>query len=491
MRATRLLSVIAVSLLLLVSACGPKATPTQSGGTEPPATDLPASEPPAANAIQILEMEPPLENGLSANDPVMIRVQYSLLESEGKLQVWFERFLDAQCTQPGSGGGPKGGSTLPGGTIVAIEGGSQEYELSLPPIPPVDTAYVGVGVRLWTADEMTGLAEDMSYVWCYEAKAAATILARVAETPGTGPGYMVQNNPGENAVPGTGSISGVVFQDMNGNWQQDPGDRGLAAMEVLLATEDCRVTTASAVTDSTGGYSFPNLQPGRYCVILNHSGTGLVRPSDRTFLQVVANHTLHWGFAVVSDSNPSAGQTISPSLSGGVTIDGAPGANVSVSLSCPTHAYTATTQTGANGSYSFTNLVNGMVCNITATDRASGQTASVNNIVLADDGATNASPMNILAVQPHDPEPGGIAGTVTVGGVPTAGVDVYISCPSMSLGTNSRTNESGNFSFVGLRAGTVCDLSLSYSSSGNVARVTNVTVQEGQTTSVGSVDIVP
>jgi len=60
-----------------------------------------------------------------------------------------------------------------------------------------------------------------------------------------------------------GSISGMKFEDMNGNGQKDTGEKGLAGWTITLTGEGVGLT---AMTESNGAYVFNNLIPANYQV---------------------------------------------------------------------------------------------------------------------------------------------------------------------------------------------------------------------------------
>ena len=68
---------------------------------------------------------------------------------------------------------------------------------------------------------------------------------------------------------GSGSISGTVLQDDNGNGIQDAGEVGIEGVTVTLTgTDDFgNPVEVSVLTDASGNYSFDNLNPGTYTVI--------------------------------------------------------------------------------------------------------------------------------------------------------------------------------------------------------------------------------
>jgi RHS repeat-associated protein len=70
-------------------------------------------------------------------------------------------------------------------------------------------------------------------------------------------------------TPGQGTISGQVFDDVNGNGSKDPGDSGLAGWTVYLDLNgDGKDDNGepSVVTDSSGNYTFHGLSAGTYIV---------------------------------------------------------------------------------------------------------------------------------------------------------------------------------------------------------------------------------
>jgi SdrD B-like protein/type IX secretion system substrate protein len=67
------------------------------------------------------------------------------------------------------------------------------------------------------------------------------------------------------AVAATGSISGMKFQDMNGNGVKDLPDTGLAGWTIQL-TIATPAGTMMTTTDVSGNYSFQNLDAGSYTV---------------------------------------------------------------------------------------------------------------------------------------------------------------------------------------------------------------------------------
>lgn len=63
---------------------------------------------------------------------------------------------------------------------------------------------------------------------------------------------------------GTGTISAVFFEDLNGNQKQDPTEAGVSGVTVTLTDGKAEQVIATKVTDSDGRYTFSNLPAGTY-----------------------------------------------------------------------------------------------------------------------------------------------------------------------------------------------------------------------------------
>ena len=61
-----------------------------------------------------------------------------------------------------------------------------------------------------------------------------------------------------------GTISGMKFNDANGNRRKDSGEVGLQGWTINLMKAGSPTVIASTVTDASGNYSFSNLNPGTY-----------------------------------------------------------------------------------------------------------------------------------------------------------------------------------------------------------------------------------
>lgn len=81
------------------------------------------------------------------------------------------------------------------------------------------------------------------------------------------------------------SIGDVVFEDLNGNGFQDPGEPGIAGVTVSLDTNADGTIDATTVTDADGRYEFDGLTPGlQYQVIFERpSGFQFTEPQDPAY----------------------------------------------------------------------------------------------------------------------------------------------------------------------------------------------------------------
>jgi hypothetical protein len=159
------------------------------------------------------------------------------------------------------------------------------------------------------------------------------------------------------AVRPEGSVSGVVFADLNGNGQHDPGEPGVAGAAVSLDLLADGVADLTAVTKTDGSYSFANVPDGthvvgvvppvnyfaaganaRHAVVAAGSAAGgldfALRPASAVSGKVL--------FADVSPGRPGiAGVPVQIDLHGDGTVD-------------------ATTTTDKTGTFLFANVPNGM-----------------------------------------------------------------------------------------------------------------------------------
>ncbi len=111
-----------------------------------------------------------------------------------------------------------------------------------------------------------------------------------------------------------GSISGVEFQDTNGNGVREgvPPDSGVAGVTVTLTgtTGSGSLVTVTTTTNANGNYMFSALAPGSYMV-------EFARPA--TFVFTAAN--AGGNDAIDSDADTSTGKTATIVVTSGMAIN--------------------------------------------------------------------------------------------------------------------------------------------------------------------------
>jgi uncharacterized repeat protein (TIGR01451 family)/fimbrial isopeptide formation D2 family protein len=165
------------------------------------------------------------------------------------------------------------------------------------------------------------------------------------------------------AIVGDASLSGTVWNDVNGDGVMDPGEVGISGVSVVVTWDgpDGPVVMVM-VSSGDGSWALPNLPPGDYTVELDEStvpaGMSPTTPIDAAVtLPVGGTAVVDIGLAEVV----TLGSTVWIDLNGdGVPDtdeDGIPG--VTVNLLDTDGALVATVVTDAGGNYLFTDLVPG------------------------------------------------------------------------------------------------------------------------------------
>jgi serine-aspartate repeat-containing protein C/D/E len=168
---------------------------------------------------------------------------------------------------------------------------------------------------------------------------------------------------GNHLVAQVGAISGMKFNDINGNGALDPGEPGLAGVTIIL--QSAGGTPVMTTTDAAGNFSFQNLAPGTY-TLSEALPTGYQQtfppPPGSTTVTVTAGQTV----ANVLFGNQLIPATAKGSISGLVFYDfnknliedpkesGLP--NVTVNLFDLSSHLIASTVTDANGLFTFQNV---------------------------------------------------------------------------------------------------------------------------------------
>jgi uncharacterized repeat protein (TIGR01451 family) len=145
-----------------------------------------------------------------------------------------------------------------------------------------------------------------------------------------------------------GSISGIKWNDQDGNGAQNGSEPGLSGWTIQLCSDaNCGTVLASATTGSGGAYSFTNLAPGTYVVReVQQSGWTRTFPASGSY-QVTLSATTATA-STGSDFgnlqvNASIDVTKEVSVDGGVTwvdANSAPGPSLLASGAAPTFRFT-------------------------------------------------------------------------------------------------------------------------------------------------------
>jgi SdrD B-like domain len=259
------------------------------------------------------------------------------------------------------------------------------------------------------------------------------------------------------------SISGVKFNDINGNGIEDPGEAGVAGVTIMLTDSAQNVTTA--VTDSSGHFSFENLPAGSYTLSeALPSGTVQTSPGGGGYIGVVLMPGEQFTGALFGNQVESA----SGSIAGTGFLDvngngirepdepGFPGVVVELAGSA-----SATMTTDENGNFSFTGLAAGSYTLSEVVPPGYQQTVPASGsyaIVLAGGQAaggylfgnapTAAATGTISGVKFEDDNGNGLRDAGEPG---IAGVTITLAGGGRVLSTV--TGADGSFSFTGLAAG--------------------------------------
>jgi protocatechuate 3,4-dioxygenase beta subunit len=298
---------------------------------------------------------------------------------------------------------------------------------------------------------------------------------------------------GGSASQGTATIGDYVWFDANHNGVQDSTETGVAGVTVDLLDSTGTSTIAVTTTDSTGHYSFTNLNAGTYEVQFvaptadafttpgagtdvsldsNANSTGITAPVTLTAGQIDTTidagltGTASIGDYVWFDSNLNGVQDSGETGVAGVTVDLLNAAGTST---------LAVTTTDSTGHYSFTNLAAGSyevqfvapTGDAFSTPQQGGNSATDSN-PNATTGIT--APVTLTAGQTDTTIDAGVHGTAALGdyvwfdsnlngvqdstetGVAGVTVDLLNAAGTSTLAVTT-TDSTGHYSFTNLAAG--------------------------------------
>jgi uncharacterized protein (DUF2141 family) len=259
-----------------------------------------------------------------------------------------------------------------------------------------------------------------------------------------------------------GSLSGRVFQDINGDAKFDGNDLGLSGVTVQLLNSSTKAILTSQTTDKAGNYSFGNLKPGSYAI-------GEVIPPG--WIQTT---TLGSYIAIVGGTNASAadiGLFQLGSISGQVFVDlqdsgrlatgdtGLAGVQVQL-LNNSSGRLLATATTSSNGNFTFGNLATGTYV-VTIV-----QPAGMITTTPPPGPATIVSATNVTGVSFGEFQPGQVRGRVlndpygdgidssALAGLPGYRIDLFrVGSNANTFVASTTSGSDGSFSFSSLSAG--------------------------------------
>jgi hypothetical protein len=266
----------------------------------------------------------------------------------------------------------------------------------------------------------------------------------------TVPAQIETVNFGDYGLPG--EIQGTVFDDLNGNMTQDPGEQGLAdvTIELLLGSTPLVSTT----TDISGTYSFTDVTPGGY----------VVRETDppgyaSTTLNEVSVSLPPGGLATANFGDRGIGivsGVVFDDVNGNGTQDSGESGISGVTVQLRQGGSTiSTTLTNASGVYSFTGVIAGSyvvreidpVGYVSTTSNDRPISVAPNGSATANFGDQQVSTISGVAFNDLD-----ASGTQDGGESGLAGVEVEL-WQGTTFVTSTTTNGSGIYSFTGVEAG--------------------------------------
>lgn len=205
--------------------------------------------------------------GTSANGVWTLEVHDDVAGNAGSLTNWSLSFTLAGGIGEVSGmlwndyngdGLSAGEGPMPGRQVYADFNGNGRLDAAEPSATTdAEGRYRLYGVR--TGESVLRLVDDGAHVSTFPADGARTVTL--------GFGAFLDGQDFGAASPA--SISGMVFDDRNGNGLRNKLDPGVAGATVYLDLNGDGIAGADeprAITDAAGGYAFTGLRPGTYAV---------------------------------------------------------------------------------------------------------------------------------------------------------------------------------------------------------------------------------
>ncbi|TFJ51457.1 hypothetical protein CKN73_03020 [Carnobacterium divergens] len=175
---------------------------------------------------------------------------------------------------------------------------------------------------------------------------------------------------------GTGTISAVFFEDLNGNQKQDPTEAGVSGVTVTLTDGKAEQVIATKVTDSDGRYTFSNLPAGTYYLTVKipeghkaytQGPLGFGKEGNTTYFDLAEGETQSGAWQGLFPTTASVKGTayLDANRNGRQDVDESGIAGLEASLfEEGTATSVQTTTTDAQGRYSFSKLNPGTQYNV-------------------------------------------------------------------------------------------------------------------------------
>lgn len=186
-------------------------------------------------------------------------------------------------------------------------------------------------------------------------------------TATTGNPQTITLNPGQvldtvdfglSSVPG--SVGDRVFNDLDGDGIQDPGEAGLGGVTVTITGTDVNgnPVTFTTQTNADGTYRFNNIPPGNYTVTVTPPpGFNSTNLGTQTITLAPGQSIDTVDFGLRSPTGAIGDRVFSDLDGDGIQDGNEPGlGNVTVTLRDANNNIVATTTTDGSGNYQFTNL---------------------------------------------------------------------------------------------------------------------------------------
>jgi hypothetical protein len=252
-----------------------------------------------------------------------------------------------------------------------------------------------------------------------------------------------------------GTISGTVFNDLNADGTQESGDVGLPGQTVNLLNAS-GTTIATATTGANGGYSFTGVTPGADTVqFVGKSGDTFSTPSSDAV-------TVTSGSTSTANAGEYAPGTVSGTVFNDINADGAQEtgdaglSGQTVNLLNASGTTIATTTTGTNGTYSFSNVTPG-------ADTVQFLVKSGDTFSTPSSDAVTVTSGSGSTVNAGEYAPGTISGTVfndlnadgtqESGDAGLSGQTVNLLNASGTTVATTTTGANGTYSFTGVKPG--------------------------------------